>query len=187
MTDLLELILGLVPSACHCVSIFAQHTIARGWQCSDTRGCGLLESSVGWIRNASSRPRYGNARIRTTGCHLAVFFQGDYDPCERHWSTSDVIISLVLLITRFCCGDEDAKLRIRNRFVLRISTASNRWRDRMTWWDTVSVCSGTPIMNAWGNAQQMFVMYHSNRKSSGNNTEKPSAVIVWITNDVLSE
>ncbi|KAI6033834.1 hypothetical protein PISMIDRAFT_23831 [Pisolithus microcarpus 441] len=61
---------------------------------------------------------------------LAAFFQDDHDPDEArvrnrfqgHWSMnessmSDVITPLVLLITRFCLGDEDAKLRIRNWFV----------------------------------------------------------------------
>ncbi|KAI6046528.1 guanine nucleotide exchange factor [Pisolithus marmoratus] len=61
---------------------------------------------------------------------LAAFFQGDHDPDEArvrnrfqgHWfmnesSMSDIISPLVLLITRFCLGDDDAKLRIRNWFV----------------------------------------------------------------------
>ncbi|KIO03052.1 hypothetical protein M404DRAFT_1001674 [Pisolithus tinctorius Marx 270] len=61
---------------------------------------------------------------------LAAFFQGDHDPDEAvvrnrfqgHWSLNessmgDIITPFVLLITRFCLGDEDAKLRIRNWFV----------------------------------------------------------------------
>lgn len=60
---------------------------------------------------------------------LASYFDGSHDPDAEEvrnrfrdhplgdYTMSDIIVPLVLLLTRFCLGDEDAKLRIRKWFV----------------------------------------------------------------------
>ncbi|KAG1715685.1 hypothetical protein ID866_1489 [Astraeus odoratus] len=89
-----------------------------------------------WSRSSISRsttPAVPDTAIRACellDATLTSFFQGDSDPDDinirdrfrTHWSMkdssmSDAISPLVLLLTRFCLGDEDAKLRIRSWFV----------------------------------------------------------------------